>query len=151
MNIKRVFAAAIVGVVAATMFSCIERKEVKTSNLIDREWHLKSLSVNDIDIFIGEDTPVILFTDSVNFTGTTGCNRFMGSYTLTGKTLQLDVQAVTRMLCPNMTLENTLIEAFKHPFKVDLDKRGTELELENDKNDIEMEFRAVTASAAIIE
>lgn len=50
--------------------------------------------------------------------GTTGCNRFTGSYGKTESGMRFDRIATTRMACPEprMALENSLLKAMQQPF-----------------------------------
>ena len=63
----------------------------------------------------GSDASLLLHPEERAATGSTGCNRFTGSYTLNGGRLSLGMTATTRMACPPplMALEADYLEALR--------------------------------------
>jgi len=59
---------------------------------------------------------IISLSKAGTISGTTGCNRFSGTYTQTGERLQISKNlAVTRMYCDGlMEQERLILEALKH-------------------------------------
>jgi heat shock protein HslJ len=49
-----------------------------------------------------------------------GCNRAVGTYTVTGDTLRAGPVALTMMYCPDMTVEQHLCMALAEPLHLDL-------------------------------
>ena len=72
-------------------------------------------------IRLGEDMPpegvtvTIAFAPDGKVSGNSGCNRFMGSYTLSGEGLSFSDMAVTRMACPSpqMATEQRFLDLLK--------------------------------------
>jgi heat shock protein HslJ len=70
--------------------------------LVDTEWHLEALVEG-----VGPDgavssvwgEPTLRLSDDGTLAGSTGCNRFNGSYELDGTTLRVGPLATTRMAC----------------------------------------------------
>ncbi|MEO3472272.1 META domain-containing protein [Roseomonas sp. CAU 1739] len=56
-------------------------------------------------VLSGARRPDITFTDEHTAHGSSGCNRFMGGFTLEGATLQFDPVAGTRMACEPPLME----------------------------------------------
>ncbi len=71
----------------------------------------------------------VRFEASGRLTGNSGCNRFMGSYTLAGDTIEISPLAATRMMCPEPLIEHErlLFEALEQARTFSRD--GTELSL----------------------
>jgi heat shock protein HslJ len=65
--------------------------------------------------------------DNGRLTGTTGCNRINGSYTVSGNSIQIGPNlAMTKMGCPNYD-ENVFLEAFNKVNRYEL--KGNQLQL----------------------
>lgn len=76
-------------------------------NLIDHNWTLTELGKNTIKTNI----PNILFvTENNHVSGYSGCNRFMGTYTLEGSKLKMGQMAATMMACPDMDMEHAFLK-----------------------------------------
>jgi heat shock protein HslJ/membrane-bound inhibitor of C-type lysozyme len=69
--------------------------------------------------------PSLAFGTDGSVTGSTGCNRYRGGFTLTGESLSLSLVATTRMACaaPAMALEQQLLTALGsvRGFNIDAD------------------------------
>lgn len=75
-------------------------------------WYLDNISANDsTSLRPNEGNPeqarTVAFTDTT-YVFTTGCNNFMGDYTLAGDSIVLSEGAATMMLCPDMATEDML-------------------------------------------
>ena len=82
---------------------------------INGEWNI--IEVNGSKITPGESKslPFIAFdTATGRVSGNSGCNRMMGSFDVNAKpgSLELTGMASTRMMCPDMTTENNVLNAF---------------------------------------
>ena len=81
-------------------------------SLTNTYWKLTQLAGADVTMAPGQEREVrITLTDDGKVHGFTGCNRVMGGYTLTGKTLRFTQLAGTRMACPPplMQLESAVL------------------------------------------
>ena len=77
-------------------------------------WRLVSLPGGE-PVPPGSDASLLLDPEERAATGSTGCNRFTGSYTLNGGRLSLGMTATTRMACPPplVALESDYLEALR--------------------------------------
>jgi heat shock protein HslJ len=75
--------------------------------------------------------PFLNFSDNGKLFGSTGCNNFTGSYKLTGTKLDLNLGALTKMMCPGDTEQNFII-AIKKVTNIKMD--GGTLNLLNGTN-----------------
>ena len=97
------------------MFSCRSVEKAISLSSINGEWNI--IEVNGSKITPGESKslPFIAFdTATGRVSGNSGCNRMMGSFDVNAKpgSLELTGMASTRMMCPDMTTENNVLNAF---------------------------------------
>lgn len=119
----------IFGAMALAMASCSASKDAKAdsadsseatfvaqpySGSIAGEWRVTdielydSLSIKPAELFPDEPATV-MFTDST-YHFQTNCNLVQGNYTQRGDTISFSPAMSTRMACPDMSVENALIE-----------------------------------------
>jgi len=66
-----------------------------------RPWQLVELGGQSVSLPPGSDAPFITFdTQGGKASGHGGCNRFFGSFQISGATLRFEELATTRMACP---------------------------------------------------
>lgn len=77
------------------------------TELSSNSWNVSSLNGKSLE---SENTtkglPFLTFSDNGKLFGSTGCNNFTGSYKLTGTKLDLNLGALTKMMCPGDTEQN---------------------------------------------
>jgi heat shock protein HslJ/uncharacterized lipoprotein NlpE involved in copper resistance len=92
-------------------------------------WQVEKLLGNPVTLPAGPRSPHLVFADG-HVSGSTGCNRIAGTYTVNGNKLQFGRLASTKMAC----LDNNAMQ-FEHEFEGELGKvdgyrvSGTTLEL----------------------
>lgn len=98
--------------------SCRSAKEVTTLSELNGEWSI--IEINGSAVVLnseGQEYPFIGF-ESTNgkVYGNSGCNRIMGSFDTNAKagSIDLGTLAGTRMMCPDMTIENNVLNALKN-------------------------------------
>ncbi|MEI4261386.1 META domain-containing protein [Roseovarius sp. D0-M9] len=76
---------------------------------------------------VDDSTITIQFHENGRISGSTGCNRFMSGYDLTGEGLTLGQMGVTMMACPEalMTQERRVLDALGEVQRFDVDDTGT--------------------------
>ncbi len=84
-----------------------------------------TLALLDDEPLTGERELSIRFEDG-RVSGASGCNRFMGGYTLTGESLTLSQLATTQMACPDdaMTQERQVLDRLTEVAMFDLTEDG---------------------------
>ena len=112
---KKVFVSICIASTVLAMFSCRSVEKAIPLSSINGEWNI--IEVNGSKITPGESTPLpfIAFdTATGRVSGNSGCNRMMGSFDVNAKpgSLELTGMASTRMMCPDMTTENNVLNAF---------------------------------------
>lgn len=110
--------------------------------LVNTYWKLTQLNDKEITVSENQREPHIVFNAENRISGSDGCNRMMGSYTLDGDNLSLGELAGTRMACMdgaeqadafNKTL--TKVTAYN--------LQGDALELHDDTGSVIARFKAV--------
>ncbi len=85
-----------------------------SSDLIGTHWKL--ILLQDTEVADAAHAPYLMLGADARLSGSDGCNKMMGSYTLTADTLSFSELASTRMACPdeinlagafNQALQNT--------------------------------------------
>ena len=112
---KKVFVSICMAGAALAMSSCRSVEKAIPLSSINGEWNI--IEVNGSKIAPGESRtlPFIAFdTATGRVSGNSGCNRMMGSFDVNAKpgSLELTGMASTRMMCPDMTTENNVLNAF---------------------------------------
>ena len=104
------------------------------TELSSNSWNVSSLNGKSLE---SENTikglPFLTFSDNGKLFGSTGCNNFTGSYKLTGTKLDLNLGALTKMMCPGDTEQN-FINAIKKVTNIKMD--GGTLNLLNGTNTV---------------
>lgn len=112
---KKVFVSFCIAGAALAMSSCRSVEKAIPLSSINGEWNI--IEVNGSKITSGESKslPFITFdTATGRVSGNSGCNRMMGSFNVNSKpgSLELSSMASTKMMCPDMTTENNVLNAF---------------------------------------
>lgn len=112
---KKVFVSICITGAALAMSSCRSVEKAIPLSSINGEWNI--IEVNGSKITPGENSPLpfIAFdTATGRVSGNSGCNRMMGNFDVNAKpgSLELTEMASTRMMCPDMTIENNVLNAF---------------------------------------
>lgn len=115
---------------------------IPTAPLTNTYWKLVSLKGTGVDVPRGaQGEPHMIFRDDGKVNGFSGCNRFVGEYTVSGANLLFDSMASTRMACPDDDYETVLYEVFSQTAGVFLE--GKVLKLLNEKGHELARFEAV--------
>lgn len=97
--------------------SCRSSKEVITLGTLNGEWSIIEINGSAVVPDTGQDFPYIGFdTSTGKIYGNSGCNRMMGSFDRNSKPGEIDLGTIagTRMMCPDMTLEQNILNALKN-------------------------------------
>ncbi|MFC4259785.1 META domain-containing protein [Marinobacter lacisalsi] len=115
---------------------------IPTAPLTNTYWKLMSLKGTEVDVPRGaQGEPHMIFRDDGKVNGFSGCNRFVGEYTVRGANLLFDSMASTKMACPDDSFETPLYEVFSQTAGVFLE--GKVLKLLNEKGHELARFEAV--------
>lgn len=129
------------------LLGCGAKKSVTPDDLIDKEWTLTSCNVNGTEVDPGQEPAVLLFTDSVNVGGSSGCNRIIGNYELKDDTLTVNIIGTTRMACPDMEFESKYLGIMQNPMSVRIEDDGSRMVLENSAAGIDLTYELPVKSA----
>lgn len=111
---KKVFVSLCMASALAGLSSCGSTKNAATLSSIGGEWNIIEINGTAVVPAPGQEFPFIGFdTKTGRVYGNSGCNRMMGSFDLEAKpgTLTLGTMGGTRMMCPDMTLEQNVLSA----------------------------------------
>ena len=100
-----------------TISSCRSSKEVITLGALNGEWSIVEINGSAVVPGSGQNYPFIGFDASTGkIYGNSGCNRMMGSFDREAKPGELDLSTIagTRMMCPDMTMEQNVLNALKN-------------------------------------
>ncbi|WP_162617995.1 META domain-containing protein [Salinicola halophilus] len=92
-----------------------------TEELIGTYWKLMTLDGRDVAVVEDQREAHMVLDTQGRVTGSTGCNRLVGSYTLDGRELHFSPIASTRMACPGeaATLERDWTAALARTARVE--------------------------------
>lgn len=87
------------------------------------DWQIEDVAGHGI---LDDSNITLQFGDNGRVSGSTGCNRYMGSFDLTGEGLNLGKMAGTMMACPDalMTQERRVLEALENVQRFDFNENG---------------------------
>lgn len=105
----------------AGLSSCASSKHAASMTDINGEWNIIEINGSVVVPTPGQEFPYIGFnSQSGRVYGHSGCNRLMGSYDTNAKPGQLELQPMgtTRMMCPDMTVEQNILTALAQVKKV---------------------------------
>lgn len=96
--------------------SCRSSKEVVTASALNGEWDIVEINGAAVNPGAGKELPYIGFDSQTGRVyGESGCNRMMGSFDTQAKAGVMDLSNIagSRMMCPDMTLEQNVLNALK--------------------------------------
>lgn len=114
---KKLFTISVLGI-ALLMSSCKSSDSMLTISALNGEWNI--VEINGATVLPSNmtgDYPFLNFdTSSGRLSGNSGCNRVMGSFDASAKAgvLEFGPIAGTRMACPDMTIEQNVLNALKN-------------------------------------
>lgn len=116
--LKKIYFPILLITLSLIIFGCSTlRKNSKIQNkpLVGTYWSLEKIDKNKIPDY--GKAPYIIFSETGNFNGTSGCNRYFGTYILTKKTITLENSGATKKMCANMEIEKIYFSALKKEIK----------------------------------
>ncbi|MBD5224614.1 MAG: META domain-containing protein [Bacteroidales bacterium] len=120
------------GIVAiASLASCSGSKTVATIADLNGEWNVTSIDGKAVTVPENQESPFLGFdTSTGQLYGNASCNSLMGSFQTDAApgVLDLSQTGATRMMCPDMSVEDALLGALSRVKGYDVTKSG-EVEL----------------------
>lgn len=106
----------VIAICAVAMFaSCATTKKATTLSALDGEWNVTEIKGKAVEAKPGENKPFIGFKVSEKRVyGSTTCNRLTGTLNADAAKGTIDFSALgmTRMMCPDMTIEDMMTATF---------------------------------------
>lgn len=136
MNMKKIM--VLVSAVAAMVSCGTAQKSVSLSDL-NGEWSVVKIKGSDVAAADGQDAPFIgIDADKKHIYGSTSCNRITGALDVDTEkgTIDLGKMGSTRMMCPDMALEDRLLGAFGEVKSFKLKKGSTLMLTDADGNGV---------------
>ena len=124
-----------------TMTSC-SSKQVTTENLLGSEWKLAEYTDNSGFSINTEENITISFRDSVMVTGNTGCNLFLGKYSLNESKIKIENIGSTKVFCgeDKAEMEQNYLNALSLELNAEISSNGKELTLKNAENGVSIKY-----------
>ncbi|MGP9822380.1 META domain-containing protein [Salinarimonas sp. NSM] len=116
-------------------------RPVPTAPLTNTYWQLAQVGEHTVETGVRDTEPHMILLDDGRVHGFSGCNRFVGQYTLQAAYLLFDSMASTKMACLDDNIEAPLYEAFSATAGVNL--RGKVLKLLDEQGRELARFEAV--------
>lgn len=111
---KKVFVSLCLAAVMAGLSSCGSTKNPALPADLDGEWNIIEINGAAVVPAPGQTFPYIGFDKATGRVhGNAGCNRLMGSFDIHAEagTIDLSRLGTTRMMCPDMTVEQNVLNA----------------------------------------
>ena len=87
-------------IILSLLISCTTSEKI--TDLENNEWKVTSIMGKSINPGNQPDGfPIINFSDNNKLFGSTGCNKFIGSFKLDKNSISLEPGALTKMFCPD--------------------------------------------------
>ncbi len=96
--------------------SCATTKQAVTAEAIDGEWNIVEIDGAAVVPAAGQEFPYIAFdVRNGKVSGSAGCNRLTGTFDTSAKRGAIDLSSVatTLMMCPDMTMEQSVLNALR--------------------------------------
>jgi heat shock protein HslJ len=106
-------------VIVVLLIGCSQSNRI--SELTDKRWKATEILYKDISTYESIEEEVYLnFDEDGNLSGSTGCNKFNGSYKLERNKITLDAGTMTKMMCYG-SAEMDFLEALRQTteFKIE--------------------------------
>ncbi|MDO4310931.1 MAG: META domain-containing protein [Prevotella sp.] len=117
----------------AALASCGTGQKAVSLSDLNGEWNVVKINGTDVTASDGQDAPFIgIDADKKRVYGSTSCNRLTGAFDAdpVKGTIDLGKMGSTRMMCPDMAIEDKLLGAFGEVKSFSL-KKGSTLMLNN--------------------
>ena len=130
----------IVAAMASTLMAC--NKHTYNATNVFGEWDLAEINGQKIELAEGITTPFIGFNQQEDrIYGNAGCNSFFGEMIIDSTNvdaLRFDHLGSTRMMCPNMELEDTFLMTLGQVSGIEYN--AEELQLKDNANNVILLF-----------
>lgn len=111
---KKLFVSICIASAALVVSSCRTAEKALPLSSINGEWSISEINGSKVTPGESKTLPFITFdTTTGRISGSSGCNRMMGSFDVNAKpgSLELSPMAGTKMMCPDMTIERNVLSA----------------------------------------
>lgn len=123
---KKLFLSMCAAALVAVMSSCGGKVSTMPAEELSGEWNVIAIGDASVQTVPDQPAPFLAF-DAVNnqLMGNVSCNNIFGSY-MTGAEGQIDLSGLgaTRMMCPDMALEDSILKALGEVKKFGQDEAG---------------------------
>lgn len=127
---------------AYTLVGCSSKQQVSCENISANDWKLTEyVDGNGFSIDMNENI-ILSFRDSVMVAGNTGCNLFMGKYSITESKVKIENIGSTKVFCGDdkAQIEQNYLNALSLELDAEISSDGGELILTNAENGITIKY-----------
>lgn len=129
----------------ATSSNTVDDTQTANEALIGTYWKLMTLDGQPVTVADNQREAHLVLGEDGRVSGSTGCNRLMGSYRLEGDTLTFSRLASTRMACPGdmAMLEQAWLAALSETAHYSIADQSLELQNAEDRALVELKANAL--------
>ncbi|MDE6266408.1 MAG: META domain-containing protein [Muribaculaceae bacterium] len=112
---NKIYAYAAAATMGLFAVACTTTQKVTDVESLNGEWNIVSVDGKKLNVTEDMNIPTIKFnTSDGTVSGNLSCNRMVGSFDVKAKPGTLDLSGVgaTKMLCPDMSVEDAILRAF---------------------------------------
>lgn len=129
----------------ATSSNTVDDTQTANEALVGTYWKLMTLDGQPVAVADNQREAHLILGEDGRVSGSTGCNRLMGSYRLEGDTLTFSRLASTRMACPGdmAMLEQAWLAALAETAHYSIADQSLELQNADDRALVELKANAL--------
>lgn len=129
----------------ATSSNTVDDTQTANEALVGTYWKLMTLDGQPVAVADNQREAHLILGEDGRVSGSTGCNRLMGSYRLEGDTLTFSRLASTRMACPGdmARLEQAWLAALSETAHYSIADQSLELQNAEDRALVELKANAL--------
>lgn len=117
-------------------------KQVTKEDISATEWKLTEYTDNSGFSIDADENIILTFRDTIMVAGNTGCNLFMGKYSVNESKIKIENIGSTKVFCGDdeAEIEQNYLNALSLELEAEISSNGEELVLKNSENGIEIKY-----------
>lgn len=117
-------------------------KQVTKEDISATEWKLTEYTDNNGFSIDADENIILTFRDTIMVAGNTGCNLFMGKYSVNESKIKIENIGSTKVFCGDdeAEIEQNYLNALSLELEAEIFSNGEELVLKNAENGIKIKY-----------
>ena len=122
--------------------SSCSSKQVTKEVISSTEWKLTEYTDNNGFSIDTDENIILTFRDTIMVAGNTGCNLFMGKYSVNESKIKIENIGSTKVFCgeDKAEIEQNYLKALSFELEAEISSNGEELVLKNTENGIKIKY-----------